>query len=214
MQYYSYITGDPEILEIYKRVVELENEDREATHHSIDHVKKASEMAGQLLSGVGADETLVEEGKIAGYLHDVGRIKGKKQHAESSYEMVKKYFNDRNIHPAHEEMLLEAIRSHTDGFEVKTPLAVTLILADKLNITEQRLAERGYFEPGTRQMEHIKDTEIEFDGDTMHIYFICDEGLDREELERDFAFLAKVYRAIESFADFFGLKYTVEYKVP
>ena len=43
------------------------------TEHSFAHVGRVAEMTGYILETMGKDARTVELGKIAGYLHDIGK---------------------------------------------------------------------------------------------------------------------------------------------
>ena len=67
------------------------------TEHSFAHVMLAAETAGYILKTMGHDDRTVELGKIAGYLHDIGNLVNRKDHAQSGAVMA--WTDRRQIHP-------------------------------------------------------------------------------------------------------------------
>ena len=57
------------------------------TEHSFAHVCKVAETAGAILAELGFDEKTIELGKIAGYMHDIGNVVNRIDHAQSGAVM-------------------------------------------------------------------------------------------------------------------------------
>ena len=58
------------------------------TEHSFPHVGKVAELAGSILETLGYPERDVELAKIAGYLHDIGNVINRADHAQSGAVMA------------------------------------------------------------------------------------------------------------------------------
>lgn len=152
-----------------------------------------------LLRKLEYDECFIEEAKIAAILHDIGAIEGKKNHSLRSYIFAKEYLKNNNIILENESLVLEAIRIHSDGFESDNMIALALILSDKLDIKYTRVAKEGYHVKGMKELQYIKDIVVNIQNHHLEIQFICDDKIDRDELE-DFYFIIKVFKSIISFA--------------
>ena len=210
---YESVTTDPAITQIYDQITAIELEQHETAHHGMPHILRVTKRTAQLLHGVHAGGTLIEEACLAAYLHDVGKLQGKKDHAARSYQFAKAYFKEHGILLTHEKDVLEAIKEHSNGFDAENPIARALILADKLDISYERLTPYALMETGIRQMRHIRSvrTEIAYGTKPMlHVTLECAPEIDLEEL-RDYPFLRKVERAIDAFADYFFLTADVAY---
>ena len=58
------------------------------TEHSFAHVVRCAETASQLLSELGASEQEVELARIAAYMHDIGNLVNRVDHAQSGAVMA------------------------------------------------------------------------------------------------------------------------------
>ena len=58
------------------------------TEHSFPHVTKVANMASDLLLTLGYSEREAELAKIAGYLHDIGNVINRVDHAQSGAVMA------------------------------------------------------------------------------------------------------------------------------
>ena len=85
------------------------------TEHSFAHVTLVAETAGYILKTMGLDERTVELGKIAGYLHDIGNLVNRKDHAQSGAVMAYSILNDMGCDPAEIATIVTAIGNHDEG---------------------------------------------------------------------------------------------------
>lgn len=58
------------------------------TKHSFGHVTKVAEGAAEILTALGYDERSVELARIAGFLHDIGNVVNRADHAQSGAIMA------------------------------------------------------------------------------------------------------------------------------
>ena len=110
------------------------------TEHNLAHVSRVSKMACKLLSDLGYDEHTIELAEIASYLHDIGNIVNRKDHAHSSallaYDILMK-----NNYPLEDIFtIMSAIGNHDEssGLPVNA-ISAALILADKADIRRSRV---------------------------------------------------------------------------
>ena len=200
MSKFEQIVNDEKIIQQYNKISEFEDLDKGWAHHNLEHVKNVSKLVEVLLKKLNYDEDFIEEAKIAAILHDVGALEGKNNHALRSYEFAKKYFDENNILLKNRELVLDAIKSHSDGFNSDNIMTLTLIISDKLDIKHTRVAKEGYNVKGMRQLQYIKDILVDIDNKNLEIKFICDYKININELE-EFYFMIKVFRAIKTFSE-------------
>lgn len=200
MNGFNKIVNDKTIIDIYNKISEFEDLDKGWAYHNLAHVKNVAKLVESLLKQLGYEESFIEESKIAAILHDTGAIEGKKNHAMRSYNFAKKYISDNNIILKNEDLVLEAIKIHSDGFDSDNTIALALILSDKLDIKYTRVANEGYNIKGMKELQYIKDILVDIDNKNLKIQFICDDKINKIELE-DFYFIKKVFKSIISFSN-------------
>ena len=199
MNKFNKIVNDKTIINIYNKISEFEDLDKGWAHHNLEHVLNVAQLVESLLNQLDYEESFIEEAKIAAILHDIGAIKGKKNHALRSYNFAKKYITDNNIILENKDLVLDAIKIHSDGFDSDNIIALTLILSDKLDIKHTRVAKEGYNIKGMKELQYIKDISVDIHNKNLKIQFICDEKINKNELE-EFYFIIKVFKAIISFS--------------
>ncbi|MGL5695257.1 MAG: HD domain-containing protein [Peptostreptococcaceae bacterium] len=199
MSRFENIINDEIIIETYSKIAEFEDLDKGWAYHNIEHVMNVANLMEALLSKLNYNKNFIEEAKIAAILHDVGAIEGKEGHALRSYEFSKKYLIDRGIVLENKDLVLDAIKVHSDGFYSDNIIALTLILSDKLDIKYTRVAKEGYNAKGMKELQYIEDILIDIYNQELIIRFICDERINKKDLE-EFYFTMKVFNAISSFA--------------
>lgn len=202
------IKNDSEIIEIYKKIEKFENDEKGWAYHNYDHVVNVTNMVEELLKMQGYDNQFIDDAKIACILHDVGALTGKDGHALRSYEFAKDYFIRNNIELSNKDLVLEAIRIHSDGFDTDNIIALALILADKLDIKKTRVALEGKNVEGMRQLLYIEDIHVKIEDNCLNVNFYVGEDIDIEELN-EFYFTKKVFKAIESFSNKINLGFCV-----
>ena len=110
------------------------------TEHSFAHVGHVAETAGYILSTLGYDERTVELAKIAGYLHDIGNLVNRKDHAQSGAVMAWSILNDMGCDAAELATIVTAIGNHDEGTGVPVNIvAAAMILADKADVRRSRV---------------------------------------------------------------------------
>lgn len=203
------ILNDSEIVAIYHEIEKMEVETGGWAYHNLTHVKNVANLTEQLLRHLNQDEFFIEEVKVAALLHDIGSLDGKAGHAKRSYEYAKNYFKHRSLNLRHEELILDAIKEHSNGFECNNLMTLVLILADKLDITKQRLAPAGYQIDGLNEIQFIECIDVSIINRTLYVHFITQPNFNKESFE-NFYFSKKVFQAIKSFSTKLNLNYHVK----
>ena len=110
------------------------------TEHSFAHVTHVAETAGYLLKTLGYDDRTVELAKIAGYLHDIGSLVNRKDHAQSGAVMTWSILNDMGCDAAELATIVTAIGNHDESTGVPVNIvAAAMILADKADVRRSRV---------------------------------------------------------------------------
>ena len=113
------------------------------TEHSFAHVTRVANTASNILTTLGYPERDVELAKIAAYLHDIGNLVNRTDHAQSGAVMAFRILDHLGGSPEEIATITTAIGNHDEGtaFAVN-PIAAALILADKTDVRRSRVRNR------------------------------------------------------------------------
>lgn len=110
------------------------------TEHSFPHVSKVSLTAGRILRTLGYFDREAELAEIAGYLHDIGNIVNRVEHAQSGAVMAFHLLDKMGADPSEIAVIINAIGNHDESTAIPgNPVAAALILADKTDVRESRV---------------------------------------------------------------------------
>ncbi len=114
------------------------------TEHSFPHVSKVADVAGMILTELGYDERTIELAKIAGYMHDIGNVVNRVDHAQSGAVMSFRILDKMGMDDEEIAIIVSAIGNHDEStaFPVN-PVAAALILADKSDVRESRVRDKA-----------------------------------------------------------------------
>lgn len=110
------------------------------TEHSYAHVTRCAGVASNLLKELGFPERQVELARIAGFLHDIGNVVNRNDHAHNGAVMAFIILTEMGM-PAEEVCtVVSAIGHHDEKTAVPvSPIAAALILADKSDVRRSRV---------------------------------------------------------------------------
>ena len=113
------------------------------TEHSFAHVGRCAKVAGDLLRDLGYDEKTVELCRIAAYMHDIGNVVNRNDHAQTGAVMAFRILAKMGMEPADVAAVITAIGHHDDptAFPVNA-IAAALLLADKTDVRRSRVRNR------------------------------------------------------------------------
>jgi len=114
------------------------------TEHSFAHVGKVADTAREILLTLGYSERDAELAAIAGYLHDIGNIINRVDHAQSGAVMAFRILDRMNVEPDEIATIITAIGNHDEStaFPVN-PVAAALIIADKTDVRCSRVRNQA-----------------------------------------------------------------------
>jgi len=115
------------------------------TEHSKTHAEKSAETANKILSELGYDERTCELAQIAAYMHDIGNVINRIDHAQSGAVMAFRMLEDMGM-PAEEiAVIVSAIGNHDEHTASPVnPIAAAIILADKTDVRRSRVRHPLY----------------------------------------------------------------------
>ncbi|HIT32973.1 MAG TPA: HD domain-containing protein [Candidatus Enterenecus stercoripullorum] len=114
------------------------------TEHSFAHVTRCAHMAADLLTRLGYEERQVELARIAGYMHDIGNVVNRVDHAQSGAVMAFRILDKMGMAPEDVALVVTAIGNHDEGTAYPVnAVAAALILADKSDVRRSRVRNRA-----------------------------------------------------------------------
>ena len=110
------------------------------TEHGFAHAGRVSEKAANILELLEFPERMVELGKIAAYMHDIGNCVNRNDHAQSGAVMAFQILNKMDFSPEEIADIVGAIGNHDEGTgSPVSPISAALILADKSDVRRTRV---------------------------------------------------------------------------
>lgn len=113
------------------------------TEHSFAHVGSVSGVAKYILSTLGYPQHQIELAQIAGYMHDIGNVINRIDHAQSGAVMAFRLLDRMGMNEEDIATIISAIGNHDEStaFPVNE-VAAALILADKTDVRYTRVRNR------------------------------------------------------------------------
>lgn len=140
---YERVKNDPEI----RKYIMAANEALDAigfNEHSFPHVTRVAETASGILASLGYSERECEIAKITGFVHDIGNLVNRADHAHSGAMMAFMLLRDMGADPTELAAITSAIGNHDENTASPvSALAAALILADKSDVRRSRVVDTG-----------------------------------------------------------------------
>lgn len=133
------------------------------TEHSFPHVLKVANTASRILSELGYPERESELAAIAGYLHDIGNVINRVDHAQSGAVMAFRILDRLEVEPDEIATIITAIGNHDEGTAYPVnPVSAALILADKTDVRCSRVRNQDMstFDIHDRVNYAVKQSEV------------------------------------------------------
>ncbi|NDV66456.1 HD domain-containing protein [Bacteroides sp. 224] len=110
------------------------------TEHSFAHTTKCAEVAGNLLEDLGYDPHEVELARIAAFMHDIGNVVNRVDHAQSGAIMAFRLLDKMGMDPKDTAAVITAIGNHDEATAYPVnAVAAALIIADKTDVRRSRV---------------------------------------------------------------------------
>jgi len=161
------------------------------TEHAFAHVIKTSTVAGDLLGKLGYDERTVELARIAGYMHDIGNVINRVDHAQSGAVMAFRLLDKLGMTAADTATIVSAIGNHDESTGMPiNEVAAALILADKSDVRRTRVRNRD---------------KSSFDIHDRVNYAVEESSLELCTKQRNVTLALKIDNSISSVMDYFEI---------
>ena len=134
------------------------------TEHSFAHVVKVADCASRILRMLGYSQREAELARMAGYLHDIGNVINRIDHAQSGAVMAFRILDKMGADPEDIATIITAIGNHDEStaFPVN-PVAAALILADKTDVRRSRVRnpDRTNFDIHDRVNYSVRESRLD-----------------------------------------------------
>ena len=170
------------------------------TEHSNAHVERAAASAYMILTTLGYEQRTCELAEIAAYMHDIGNVINRIDHAQSGAVMAFRLLDNLGM-PANEiSLIVSAIGNHDEGTASPvTPIAAALIIADKSDVRRSRVRSAyGAFVPTTENLAKDIHDRVNYAVEKSSLYF----SEDKKEIILDLAIDQKISSIMEYFEIF------------
>ena len=143
------------------------------TEHSNAHVERAAASAFMILTELGYEQRTCELAEIAAYMHDIGNVINRVDHAQSGAIMAFRLLDNLGM-PANE---ISAIGNHDENTAAPvTPIAAALIIADKSDVRRSRVRSAdGPFVPSSENLARDIHDRVNYAVEKSSLYFTDDK---------------------------------------
>ena len=115
------------------------------TEHSFAHVGKVAKEAREILLTLGYSQREAELAEIAGWLHDIGNVINRVDHAQSGAVMAFRILDKLGAEAEEISTIISTIGNHDESTAYPVnPIAAALILADKTDVRRTRVRNRDF----------------------------------------------------------------------
>lgn len=142
------------------------------TEHSFIHAELVAKNAASILKTLGYSEREQELARIAGFMHDIGNVINREDHAQSSALMAFRLLGDMGMDADEISVIMSAIGNHDEGSGTPvSPVSAALILADKSDVRRSRVRNKDVanFDIHDRVNYSVTQSDIRVDNDSGEI---------------------------------------------
>ena len=148
--------------------------------HGKYHTCFVINTAEYILQSLSYSSKIVDLGKTAALLHDIGIIAGRKNHAQKSVALASVFLNDySSILPDEKEMILQAVEDHSKGINISSAIGAALIIADKADISKNRLLPDKKLDAWHENLLNLRKVEINIANSAVFINFITSKDFSK-----------------------------------
>jgi len=136
---FEYVRENPRV-RLYVKMADAALEQIGYTEHGERHVSLVAHIAYNTLKRLGYPEREAELAAIAGYLHDVGNVVNREQHAQTGAVIAMQLLQQMGMEDLETVRIMGAIGNHheDDGAAI-SPVAAAVILGDKSDVHRTRV---------------------------------------------------------------------------
>lgn len=183
------------------------------TEHSFAHVTRCAVTASGILEALGYGAREVELARIAGYMHDIGNVVNRHDHAQTGAVMAFRILDKLSMDPGDVACVITAIGHHDDdtAFPVNA-VSAALILADKTDVRRSRVRnkDREGFDIHDRVNYAAEQSDLALDREAGTITLTLGINTEVCAVMDYFEIFLERMLLCRRAAEFFGLKFKLE----
>ena len=141
------------------------------TDHSEIHCSMVAEQAARILKKLGYSKKQVELAKIAAYMHDIGNVVNRINHAEYGAILANEILKKTDMSTEDRMTVVSAIGHHDESTGgAKDAVSAALIIADKTDVRRNRVRpDEKNFDIHDRVNYAVTGNQLKIDPDTRKI---------------------------------------------
>lgn len=115
------------------------------TDHSAAHTMKVAQCAADILTRFGYAEREIELARIAGYIHDIGNMVNRVDHAHTGAIIAFNILTRMNMPPEEIATIVSAIGHHDESTgRAVSAVSAAIIIADKTDVRRSRVRNKDF----------------------------------------------------------------------
>ena len=147
--------------------------------HGLGHYKRVAEYVRVILLQLDADERTIDLGMTAALLHDIGLSKGDKvDHAVESSKIFVDFICNDDVTHDEVELLRQAIFDHSKGNNIQSLIGLSLVLADKLDVTYHRIVNSCIQDIMNKEIQKIQKVDINITDKDLIVQYTTNSSFD------------------------------------
>lgn len=138
------------------------------TDHSSAHTRKVGEISANILRSLGRSKRTIELAEIAGYMHDIGNMINRSEHAQTGAIMAFSLLTSIGMNPSEIALVCAAIGNHDEETGVAvSEIAAALMIADKTDVRRSRVRNPYFatFDIHDRVNYAVEEADLRIDAD-------------------------------------------------
>ena len=183
------------------------------TEHSFVHAGLVSKRAAAILESLGYSDKHIELAKIAGYVHDIGNMINRDDHAQSGAVLSYNILIRMGMEVGDAATIASAVGNHDEGTgNAVDPISAALILADKSDVRNTRVRQKNesMYDIHDRVNSAVKRSDIEIDNEKGIICLKMEIDTEISSVMDYFEIFLNRMLMCRKSADFFGMKLKIE----
>lgn len=181
MLLYEKVLKNDEYLKTVKRIENIRfiTDGKWDWDHGLGHYKRVSLYVKQILEQLKATDRTIELGMTAALLHDIGLSKGDKiDHAVESSRIFHRFIASGDVTEQEKEILRQAIYDHSKGNDIQSLVGLSLVFADKLDVTYHRTINSTIQDKMNKEIQKIKEVNIDIKDEELIVSYKTEKDFD------------------------------------